>query len=117
MVHICDLRLFLYAADMTLYQKIHCPECGNTDSMKAGFTAEKKQGYRCRFTACDKTDIPHHFFDFFSEKIGIFSWEFSENLVLWFNEGVIKQNIKIASLISLKLKKGTQPIINIRNSL
>ena len=47
----------------------------------------------------------------------MFSWEFSENLVLWFNEGVIKQNIKIASLISLKLKKGTQPIINIRNSL
>ena len=55
MVHICDLRFFLYAADMTLYQKIHCPECGNTDIMKAGFTAEKKQRYRCRFTACDKS--------------------------------------------------------------
>ena len=33
-------------------------------------------------------------FLFFLEKIGIFSWAFSENLVLWFNEGVIKQNIK-----------------------
>ena len=55
MVHICDLRFFLYAVDMALYQKIHCPECGNTDIMKAGFTAERKQRYRCRFTECDKS--------------------------------------------------------------
>ena len=53
--HICDLHFFLYHVDMTRYQKIHCPECGNTDILKADFTPERKQGYRCRFTACDKS--------------------------------------------------------------
>ena len=58
MVHICDLHFLLYHADMTIYQKMHWPECGNTDILKAGFTAKRKQGYHCRFTACDKS----HFF-------------------------------------------------------
>lgn len=39
---------------MTCYQKIHCPECGNTDIMKASFTAEEKQRYPYRFSGCDK---------------------------------------------------------------
>ena len=40
---------------MTIYEKSHCPECANTEILKAGFTVKRKQGYRCRFTACDKS--------------------------------------------------------------
>ena len=41
-VHICNLYFLVCHADMTIYQKMHCPECGNTDILKAGFTAKEK---------------------------------------------------------------------------
>ena len=40
---------------MTCYQKILCPECQSSDIIKAGFTAQNKQRYRCRNAECKKT--------------------------------------------------------------
>tara|TARA_B100000579_G_scaffold379771_1_gene347326 strand:- start:472 stop:792 length:321 start_codon:yes stop_codon:yes gene_type:complete len=39
---------------MTCYQKIHCSECNSLHIIKAGFTAQNKQRYRCCNLECEK---------------------------------------------------------------
>ena len=54
MAHICDLRFFLYHADITIYKKFIAQNIA-IQASKAGFTAKKNKGYRCCVTPCDKS--------------------------------------------------------------
>jgi len=40
---------------MPCYLKIKCPHCQSDEVIKAGFTSQKKQRYRCQHKACKTT--------------------------------------------------------------